>query len=113
MAKKRNRKVKQKAQGVWIVYDLEANREIQKLLTQKKYSFMFVPNVELFWRFQWKDNLHKKMLSYYENRRKRGTKKCKHDYCDRQAEENGFCAYCIQLNTKMCNACGGARQCLR
>ena len=33
--------------GVWIVYDLEANREIQKLLQKKKFAFRFDPNLEI------------------------------------------------------------------
>ena len=33
--------------GVWIVYDLEANREIQGLLTNKKFAFRFDPYLRL------------------------------------------------------------------
>lgn len=32
-------------------------------------------------------------------------KKCKHDYCKRKAEYNGYCDECIQLNTERCNYC--------
>lgn len=37
---------KEDIKGIWIVYDLEANREIQNLLTQKKFSFQFSPRFE-------------------------------------------------------------------
>lgn len=30
--------------GIWSVYDLEANREIQKLLMEKGFAFHFTPN---------------------------------------------------------------------
>lgn len=33
--------------GVWIVYDLEANREIQKLLLKKRFTFRFEPSLEI------------------------------------------------------------------
>ena len=33
--------------GVWIVYDLEANREIQKLLQKRKFAFRFDPSLEM------------------------------------------------------------------
>jgi len=33
--------------GVWIVCDLEANREIQKLLQKKKFAFRFDPSLEI------------------------------------------------------------------
>ena len=33
--------------GVWTVYDLEANREIQKLLQKKKFAFRFDPSLEM------------------------------------------------------------------
>ena len=35
-----------KEKGVWIVYDLEANREIQNLLIKKKFAFRFYPNLD-------------------------------------------------------------------
>lgn len=33
--------------------------------------------------------------------------KCKHNICNNEADENsnGFCKYCIQLNSKECNYC--------
>jgi hypothetical protein len=31
--------------GVWIVYDLEANRKIQELLMKEKFSFRFDPSL--------------------------------------------------------------------
>lgn len=34
-------------QGVWIVYDLEANREIQRLLAKKGFKFRFDSNKEI------------------------------------------------------------------
>lgn len=34
-------------QGIWIVYDLEANRKIQELLISNKFKFIFVPNLDV------------------------------------------------------------------
>lgn len=33
--------------------------------------------------------------------------KCKHDICNNEADENsnGFCKWCVQLNSKECNYC--------
>ena len=36
-----------KEKGVWIVYDLEANRRIQELLQKEGYIFRFDPSLEL------------------------------------------------------------------
>jgi len=36
-----------KEKGVWIVYDLKANREIQRLLIEKKFAFRFDPNLKV------------------------------------------------------------------
>lgn len=33
--------------GVWIVYDLEANREIQTLLQNKRFDFRFDPSLKI------------------------------------------------------------------
>jgi len=33
--------------GVWIVYDLEANRKIQKLLLKEGYAFRFDPSLKI------------------------------------------------------------------
>lgn len=33
--------------GIWIIYDLKANREIQKLLTKEELAFKFVPNLKI------------------------------------------------------------------
>ena len=33
--------------GVWIVYDLEANRKIQELLTKNKFVFRFDPSLKI------------------------------------------------------------------
>ena len=38
--------MKNKEVGVWIVYDLEANRKIQELLLKEKFRFRFDPNLE-------------------------------------------------------------------
>ena len=38
-------KEERKEIGVWIVYDLEANREIQNLLSNSKYEYRFDPNL--------------------------------------------------------------------
>jgi len=37
----------EKEQGVWVVYDLEANRLIQNLLSEKKFAFKFCPSLEV------------------------------------------------------------------
>ncbi len=37
----------EKEVGVWIVYDLEANRKIQELLTKEGFSFRFDPSLEI------------------------------------------------------------------
>ena len=34
-------------EGVWIVYNLEANRKIQHLLTQEKFEFIFRHNLKI------------------------------------------------------------------
>lgn len=33
--------------GVWIVYDLEANRKIQELLMKEKFAFRFDPSLKV------------------------------------------------------------------
>jgi len=46
---------KEDIKGIWVVYDLEANREIQNILTQKKFSFQFSPSLEVFKRAEQKE----------------------------------------------------------
>ena len=36
-----------KEKGVWIVYDLEANRKIQELLMKEKFAFRFDPSLKI------------------------------------------------------------------
>ncbi len=43
----KNKKIEIKEKGVWIVYDLDANREIQKLLTDKGFIFRFDPSLKI------------------------------------------------------------------
>ena len=49
----------EQVEGVWIVYDLEANREIQKLLIEKKFAFLFLPSTETFSKWKQKKNGNK------------------------------------------------------
>lgn len=43
---KENKKIK----GIWVVYDLEANREIQNILMKKRYSFILYPTIDILFK---------------------------------------------------------------
>ena len=42
-----NKKQELKEKGIWIVYNLEANRKIQELLMKEKFAFRFDPSIKI------------------------------------------------------------------
>ena len=74
--------MKIKEKGVWIVYDLEANREIQTLLQNKRFDFRFDPSLKI---------EKKKILAERNKEIKKVINKCKTcPYCKREIK-------CIQV----------------
>ena len=76
-----------KEEGVWIVYDLEANRRIQNLLQKEGFSFRFDPSLDILRRdaqkiFSEKIKLAKQCLNF------------KGFHCDNKDCKNKFCPLC-------------------